>query len=41
MQWHDTLSWYWAAPALLLWILALGAVVHAAVRLGRHGATRR
>jgi hypothetical protein len=33
MQWHDQLSLYWAAPTLLLWILALAAVVHAVVRV--------
>ena len=41
MQWHDTLSWYWMAPTLLLWILALGAVVHAAVHPGHHRSQRR
>lgn len=28
MQWHEELSLYWAVPMLLLWILALRAVVH-------------
>ncbi len=40
MQWHDSWSWYWLAPTLLLWVLVLGAVVYEAVRLGWHDAQR-
>ncbi len=40
MQWHDTVNWFWMVPTLLLWILLLGVVVYAAVRLGRHDAQR-
>jgi hypothetical protein len=30
----DGADWFWMAPMMLLWILLLGAVVYAAVRLG-------
>jgi heme/copper-type cytochrome/quinol oxidase subunit 2 len=33
MYWHDGWSWFWMIPMVLVWILVLGAVVYAAVRL--------
>ncbi len=40
MQWHDQLSLFWAVPTLLLWIVALGAVVRAVARPGLHARGR-
>lgn len=36
MYWHDGWDWFWMIPMMLLWILVLGAVVYAAVRLANH-----
>lgn len=33
MDWNDGWAWYWMIPMMLFWILALGAVIYAAVRL--------
>jgi hypothetical protein len=33
MDWNDSWAWFWMVPMMLLWILALGAVIYAAVRL--------
>ena len=33
MDWNDGASWYWMIPMMLVWIIAIGAVVYAAVRL--------
>ncbi len=33
MYWHDGWAWFWMIPMTLLWVLVLGAVVYAAVRL--------
>jgi hypothetical protein len=34
MDWNDGWAWFWMVPMMLLWILVLGAVIYAAVRLG-------
>ncbi len=36
MYWHSGWDWFWMIPMMLLWILVLGAVVYAAVRLANH-----
>jgi hypothetical protein len=33
MYWHDGWAWFWMIPMMLFWVLVLGAVVYAAVRL--------
>jgi hypothetical protein len=33
MGWYDGWAWSWMVPMMLLWVLALGTVVYAAVRL--------
>jgi choline-glycine betaine transporter len=33
MYWHDGWAWFWMIPMMLVWVLVLGAVVYAAVRL--------
>jgi hypothetical protein len=33
MYWNDGWAWFWMIPMMLLWVLVLGAVVYAAVRL--------
>ncbi len=33
MYWHDGWAWFWMIPMMLFWIVVLGAVVYAAVRL--------
>jgi hypothetical protein len=33
MDWNESWAWLWMVPMMLLWILALGAVIYAAVRL--------
>ncbi len=40
MYGHDW-SWYWMLPMMLLWILVLGAVLYAAVRLANGHGQRR
>lgn len=35
--WNDGWDWFWMVPMMLLWVVLLGAVVYAAVRLAmRH-----
>jgi hypothetical protein len=36
LYWHDGLAWFWMVPMMLLWVVVLGAVVYAAVRLANH-----
>jgi heme/copper-type cytochrome/quinol oxidase subunit 2 len=33
MYWNDGWAWFWMLPMMLVWVLVLGAVVYAAVRL--------
>jgi hypothetical protein len=33
MYWHAGWAWFWMIPMMLVWVLVLGAVVYAAVRL--------
>jgi hypothetical protein len=33
MYWSDGWAWFWMIPMMLLWVLVLGVVVYAAVRL--------
>jgi hypothetical protein len=33
MDWNDGWAWFWMVPMMLLWILVLGAVIYAAVKL--------
>jgi hypothetical protein len=33
---YDGWDWFWMVPMMLLWIVVLGAVVYAAVRLAMH-----
>ena len=33
MKWNDAWAWFWMAPIMILWIVVLGAVIYAAVRL--------
>jgi len=33
MGWYDGWAWFWMVPTMLLWLLVLGAVVYATVRL--------
>jgi hypothetical protein len=33
-------SWFWIAPMMLLWVIVLGGVVYAAVRLANHDSAR-
>jgi len=33
MYWHDGWDWFWMVPMMLVWIVLVGAVVYAAVRL--------
>ena len=35
MQGNSGWNWYWMVPMMLLWIVVLGGVVYAAVRLAR------
>ena len=32
-------SWYWMVPMTLLWLIVLGAVIYAAVRLANRDST--
>ena len=32
-SYHDGWDWFWMVPTMLLWIVVLGGVVYAAVRL--------
>ncbi len=36
MYWHDGWAWFWMVPMMFLWVVVLGAVVYAAVRLASH-----
>jgi hypothetical protein len=37
MHWHTGWGWFWMIPMMLSWIVLLGALVYAAVRLAnRH-----
>jgi hypothetical protein len=36
MDWNDGWAWLWMAPTMLPWILLLGVVTHAAVRVATH-----
>ena len=36
MYWHDGWAWFWMVPMMFLWVVVLGAVVYAAVRLANH-----
>ncbi len=33
MYWHNGWAWFWMIPMMLVWVLVLGAVIYAAVRL--------
>jgi hypothetical protein len=33
MDWNDRWAWFWIEPMMLLWVVVIGAVVSAAVRL--------
>ena len=33
MDWNGASAWFWMVPMMLLWVLVLGAVIYAAVRL--------
>ena len=35
MYWHDSWDWLWMSFAMVAWIVAVGAVVYAAVRLAQ------
>lgn len=32
-------NWFWMVPMMLLWLIVLGAVIYAAVRLANHHST--
>lgn len=38
---HDGWDWFWMAPMMLVWAIALGAIVYAAVRLANRDSDRR
>jgi hypothetical protein len=33
MGWYNGWAWFWMVPMMLFWVLVLGAVVYAAVRI--------
>jgi hypothetical protein len=33
MGWYSGWAWFWMVPMMLFWVLVLGAVVYAAVRI--------
>ena len=41
MYWHNGWSWFWMIPMVFFWIVVLGAVVYAAVRLANRDSHQR
>ena len=41
MYWHNGWSWFWMIPMMFFWIVVLGAVVYAAVRLANRDSHQR
>jgi hypothetical protein len=33
MYWHNGWAWFWMIPMMLAWVIVLGAVIYAAVKL--------
>jgi hypothetical protein len=39
-MWHDGGGWFWMVPMTILWVIVLGAIVYAAVRLANRDSRR-